>query len=203
VTGNLLPFVALIAVLVLLPGPAVTLVMKNAVLRGGGSALTTAAGVFVADLVWVLASVAGLTAVLVASETAFEALRLAGAAYLVYIGLRLLLSRHDAAVPDADAARRSVSTARAFREGVLCDLSNPKTLLVFTSVIPQFLPSGRHVADAAVYGVVFAILGFLSLLLYAVAFASARRAVARPRLKRALLRASGGVLVVFGVRLAA
>lgn len=200
---GLLPFLGLTAVLVAIPGPSVTLTMKNAVIRGAGSALTTAAGVLVADLVWMFASVAGLTAVLVASEPAFLALKFLGAAYLAYLGIRLLVSRHDALdPPPSGGQRRPVSRWRAFREGVVCELSNPKTLLVFTSVIPQFLPHGHDVASAVILGVAFALSGFASLTLYAMAFAQAGRLNGRPAVRRAVLRASGAVLVAFGIRVA-
>ena len=132
-------FLVLAAVVVVIPGPATTLVMKNAVVRGFGSAVMTAGGILVADLLWMVASVAGVTAILVASEPAFAAVRVAGAVYLTWLGLRLLLGRGEVfGEPDRAVARRPAPTRRAFGEGVLCDLSNPKTLIVFTSVIPQF-----------------------------------------------------------------
>jgi threonine/homoserine/homoserine lactone efflux protein len=86
-------FVLLVSALVAIPGPAVTLVFKNAVASGPRSALAVSLGVFSADLVWVAASVVGITAIVVASGVAFDALRLVGAAYLVYLGIRLLLNR--------------------------------------------------------------------------------------------------------------
>lgn len=202
--SSLVPFLGLAIVLVAIPGPAVTLIMKNAVMRGGRAAFVTALGVLVADMVWVVASVVGLTALLVASEPAFLAVKLFGAVYLIWLGALLLIGRHEQASPTVTPAGGVAprGTGRAFREGVICDLSNPKTLLVFTSVIPQFLPAGHHVGQAAVLGVAFALVGFASLAVYAFAFSRARRAVVRPRLKRALLRGSGGILVAFGIGVA-
>ena len=197
--AHLLAFAGLCAVLVAIPGPAVVLVMKSAIARGRRTALVTACGVFVADLVWVLASVVGLTALLVSSRTAFEVLRYAGAAYLLYLGVRLLLTR------DIDALRGSVGPPRvtwrrAFVEGLLCDLSNPKTLIVFASVIPQFLAVGSSgPLDALALGVVFAVLGFASLLVYTVVFGAARGLVSRARVFRAVMRGGGALLAAFGV----
>ncbi|HCB06982.1 MAG TPA: LysE family translocator [Nocardioides sp.] len=199
--AHLLAFAGLCAVLVAIPGPAVVLVMKSAVARGRRTALVTAAGVFVADLIWVLASVVGLTALLVSSQTAFEVLRYAGAAYLLYLGVRLLLTR------DVDSLRGSVTLPsvtwrRAFTEGLLCDLSNPKTLIVFASVIPQFLAVGSSgPLDALVLGVVFAVLGFGSLLIYSVVFGAARGLVSQARVFRAVMRGGGALLAAFGVAL--
>lgn len=198
---HLLAFAGLAAVLVAIPGPAVVLVMKSAIARGRRTAVVTALGVLVADLVWVLASVVGLTALLVSSRTAFEVLRYAGAAYLVYLGVRLVLTR------DVEALRGSVAMARvgwrrAFVEGLLCDLSNPKTLIVFASVIPQFLAVGSSgPLDALVLGVVFAVLGFGSLLVYSWVFGAARGLVSHARVFRAVIRGGGALLAAFGVGL--
>jgi len=199
-------FIGLIAVLVAIPGPAVVLIMKNAVLRGRRSAGLVALGVFSGDLVWVAASVTGLTAVLVASRPAFEALRLLGAAYLLYLGVRLLLRRRNAPVVDVGTptptrpARPSVR--QAFGEGALCELSNPKTLLVFTSVIPPFVPDGGGLVDVALLGALFASLGLISLLGYAFALGTTHGRIRRPRLVDGLLRAGGAALVAFGAGLA-
>ena len=102
---------------VAIPGPAIVLIMKSAVLRGRRSAVATAFGVFSGDLVWVSASLAGLTAVLVASRPAFEALRFLGAAYLVYLGVRLMF-RRDGHVVESDTPSVAAGTRRSFGEGV-------------------------------------------------------------------------------------
>jgi threonine/homoserine/homoserine lactone efflux protein len=201
-----LTFVVLVAVLVLIPGPAVILVMQKAVTAGSRSAVSVAAGVLAADLVWAAAAAGGVTAVLVASEPAFVALRLIGAAYLIYIGVRLLFARPDKLLPiTAAAADRRTPQPRglALRQGFLCDMTNPKTVLVFTSVIPQFLHHDGSLAMSVLLGVTFALLGFFSLLLYGLTLGRAGRAIRRPRLQRHLLRGSGGILIGFGGALAA
>jgi threonine/homoserine/homoserine lactone efflux protein len=201
-----LAFVALVSVLVLIPGPAVILVMQKAVTAGPRGAVTVAAGVLAADLVWASAAAGGVTAVLVASKPAFVALRLIGAAYLVYLGLRLLVAPPDKLLPTTRTAPGRNTTRQngiALRQGFLCDMTNPKTVLVFTSVIPQFLAHDSTLAMSALLGVTFALLGFLSLLLYAVTLGRAGRAIRRPKLQRRLLRTSGGLLIGFGGALAA
>ena len=196
-------FLVLAVVVVVIPGPATTLVMKNAVVRGFGSAVVTAGGVLAADLVWMLASVAGITAILVTSEPAFAAIRIAGAVYLTWLGLRLLLGRGEVFGDGGrPAARRPAPARRAFGEGVLCDLSNPKTLIVFTSVIPQFAPADAGAAGLAGYGVTFALLGLASLLGYAAVFAQVRRVASHVRVRRVLLRCAGAALIAFGLRVA-
>ncbi|WP_027008338.1 LysE family translocator [Conexibacter woesei] len=204
--ASLWSFLLAALVLVALPGPATTLVMKNALTRGPRSALVTSAGVFSADLVWMAASVVGLTAVLVASAPAFTAIRLIGAAYLVFIGVRLLLARgafgEEPAAGESRAAVVPVPARRAFREGLLCDLSNPKTLLVFTSVIPQFLGHDASPLDLAAFGLVFATAGLASLVAYTIIFSRARRATRHPRVRTTLLRLGGAILIAFGIRVA-
>jgi threonine/homoserine/homoserine lactone efflux protein len=199
VTERLLSFAALVAVLTAIPGPAIVLIMKSAVLGGRARGMATAFGVFSGDLVWVGASLAGLTALLAASRPAFEALRFVGAAYLVYLGVRLLLAhRHDI----DPAPPKPAGGPHAYGQGVLCELSNPKTLVVFTSVIPPFLPSGSGALDLAVFGILFALVGLASCTAYALVLGTTRRLARRPRLTDALLRASGGLLVLFGGGLA-
>ena len=192
-----LAFLALTAVLVLIPGPAVTLVMKYAVVAGRRSGVIVALGVLAADIVWMLASVAGVTAVLVASHLAFDALRLVGAAYLVWLGIGLLRARDVSALTGDGKAFRP----RPARDGLLCDLSNPKTALVFTSIIPQFVHADSTVGPL-VAGLAFAGLGFLSLVLYAFVLGGVVARL-RPRGRRLVLRFSGLALIGFGGRLAA
>ena len=149
-----------------------------------------------ADLVWATAAAAGVSAVIVASEPAFLALRFAGAAYLIYLGARLLLAPTDKLLPAAPAGNEGetparTGRARAFRQGFLCDMTNPKTLLVFTGVIPQFIAAGSSPFLPALLGVTFAGLGFGSLTLYSLVLAGRRRATAaeagapsHPRVRR-------------------
>ncbi|WP_037360519.1 LysE family translocator [Amycolatopsis orientalis] len=204
--SSIVAFSALSVLLVVIPGPAVMLILKSAVARGRGPALLTALGVLAADLVWAGASVAGLTALLVSSQVAFDVVRYLGAAYLIFLGAKLLLTRGSAgfAGPDLAAFRtaRPRSGWRAFREGLLSDLSNPKTVIVFTSVIPQFLHQGAGPVDTLVLGSAFAVLGFLSLSSYAPVFSAAARLLRNARVTRVILRAGGAILTAFGVGLA-
>ncbi|MEJ3653300.1 LysE family translocator [Actinomycetes bacterium KLBMP 9759] len=195
-----LAFVVVVAVLVAIPGPAVVLVMQTAMGRGVMAAITVALGVFTADLIWVGAAVAGVTALLVTSGPAFTVLRLLGAAYLIYLGLRALLRRPE--FTPAVGTGGAVSAGRAFRQGFICDLSNPKTVLVFTSVIPQFIPAGAGGLVPTGLGLTFAVLGLCSLVGYALAFAGAGRIVKRSRIREWLTRGAGGLLVAFGIGLA-
>ncbi len=199
---EVLMFAGVAALLVLVPGPAVTLIMKNTVLHGARHALGTALGVFTADLIWAGASILGLTAVIVASGPAFLVVKLAGAAYLVYLGVRLLTRRDDdsGTGPLRGGGRRP----RAFREGFLCDMANPKTVLVYASIIPQFVQPGAGAAlHVAVLGVTFAVVGLVGLAVYTLLFTAARSLMVRSRVRRWMTRVSGAILTTFGIGLAA
>jgi threonine/homoserine/homoserine lactone efflux protein len=178
-------FVAFAVVLTVVPGPAVVLIMKNAVIRGRRDECASAAGV------------------LVTYRPAFEALRFIGAAYLIYLGIRLLLSRGHG-ITDEETAGRPVRgrAGRAYAEGVLSELSNPKTLIIFTTVIPPFLPTKATPGDVALYGLTFAVVAFATSIAYALVFSASRRLVKGPRFKDLLLRGSGGISTAFGVGLA-
>ena len=124
----------------------------------------------------------------------FVAVRLLGAAYLVYLGLQLLLRRGDA------RSHAGGSSRRAFRQGLLSNLGNPKMAVFFTSLLPQF---GSSFSGLVALGLVFCSLTFVWLTGYAVAVAKAGDVLRRPRIRRALDRVTGVVLVAFGLRLAA
>jgi threonine/homoserine/homoserine lactone efflux protein len=201
---SVLAFAALSVVLVAIPGPAVMLVLKQALMRGRASALSTALGILVADLIWTLASVVGLTALLVSSQTVFDVVRYLGALYLIYLGARLLLSRGTLlAAPDTrDTDEAPKRNLRGFREGLLSDLSNPKTVIIFSSVIPQFLHAGASPGAVLVLGITFTLIGFASLVLYTLVFSAAAGVLRNPRAVRAVLRIGGSLLVAFGAGLA-
>ena len=178
-------FLVVALVVIVAPGPDFALTLRNSVSRGHG--LATALGVVTGQLVWALAASAGVAAVLVASRPAFEVLRLAGAAYLGWLGVTTLLRRRS-----REGAARAGSP---YRQGLLSNLSNPKMPIFFTSLLPQF---GASVAALATHGVVFAFLTLAWLVLVA-RTASALRV---PAVRRALDVVTGVVLVAFGFHLA-
>jgi threonine/homoserine/homoserine lactone efflux protein len=179
-------FLLVALVVIVAPGPDFALTVRNSVLRARGAA--TALGVVTGQLVWVLASAAGVAALLVASRPAFEALRLLGAAYLIWLGLTMLLARRE-----RGAAPRPGS---AYRQGLLNNLSNPKMPVFFTSLLPQF---GTSFAALALHGLAFAALTLGWLLIVA----RAGTVLRVRRVRRALDVVTGIVLVAFGFRLAA
>jgi len=178
-------FLVVALVVIVAPGPDFALTVRNSV-RGGG--LATTLGVVTGQLVWALATAAGVAALLVASHPAFVALRLVGATYLIWLGLSGLLRR--------DRQRELiVRRGSPFRQGLLSNLANPKMPVFFTSLLPQF---GGSFAALALHGVAFAALTLAWLGL--VARIGAVLSVGRVR--RAIDVVTGIVLVAFGLRLA-
>jgi threonine/homoserine/homoserine lactone efflux protein len=230
VLESLAAFVAVSAVVICTPGQDTALTIRNTLAGGRRSGIATAAGVSMGQAIWTVAASAGVVALLSASEPAFRALKLAGAAYLVYLGAQSLssaLSRHGPATDSkqqsvaksgdtptprpghaSDSKQQSVaesgaaSAPRALRQGVISNLGNPKMAVFFASLLPQFVPGGRGSFLALLaLGLLFCSLTFGWLTLYAVAVARVRRLIAG-RVRRALDALTGIVLVLFGVRLA-
>jgi threonine/homoserine/homoserine lactone efflux protein len=195
---SLVAFVAVSAVVICTPGQDTALTIRNTLGGGRRSGVATAAGVALGQAVWTLAASAGLVALLSASEPAFRALKLAGAAYLVYLGAQSLYAalrhRERAVRPRAE----DTPPDRALRQGVLSNLGNPKMAVFFASLLPQF---GDSFLALLALGLLFCSLTLGWLTIYAFAVDRLRRLLGGP-LRRALDALTGAVLVALGIRLA-
>jgi len=203
VLESVVAFVAVSAVVICTPGQDTALTIRNTLAGGRRSGVATAAGVALGQTVWTLAASAGVVALLSASEPAFRALKLAGAAYLVYLGVQSIvaaLSRRKHGPRFRGGT--SMAPSRALRQGVLSNLGNPKMAVFFVSLLPQFAPGGSASFLALLaLGLLFSSMTLGWLALYAIAVARVRRLLAGPT-RRVLDAVTGIVLVVFGVRLA-
>ena len=200
-------FVGVAALVITTPGPDTALTVRNALLGGRACGAATALGVSIGLAVWTVAASVGIAALLVASEPAFVAVKLVGAAYLVYLGAQSLWHavRGDSVQPgEGGRAPRRLTPAAALRQGILNDLGNPKIAVFFTTLLPQFAPShGPAFATLLAFGLVFCVMTFVWLVLYSVVVARAGDALRRPRIRRALDAIMGAALVALGVRVAA
>jgi threonine/homoserine/homoserine lactone efflux protein len=200
---TLLAFVAVSAVVICTPGQDTALTIRNTLTGGRRSGIATAGGVATGQAVWTVAASAGVVALLTASEPVFRALKLVGAAYLVYLGVQSLwaaLTRraHEQAVRSV----APLSPGRALRQGVLSNLGNPKMAVFFASLLPQFAPEGRAAfAVLLALGLLFCGLTFAWLTFYAVAISRLGRLLTST-VRRALDAITGFVLVALGFRLA-
>jgi RhtB (resistance to homoserine/threonine) family protein len=198
---DLLPFLALSILLILIPGPDTAVVTKNALLGGRRAGVLASLGVSLGLMTWTVAAALGVAALLRASAVAFLALKLAGAVYLIWIGVQMLRARDllGAGAEQLPAGGGS----RSLRQGLLSDLGNPKIAVFFTSFLPQFVRGhGPAFASLLLLGATFAALTLLWLAGYSMLIGNASALLRRVRLRRALDRLTGLVLIGFGVRLA-
>jgi RhtB (resistance to homoserine/threonine) family protein len=200
--GDVVAFIGVVAVIVVLPGPDMALVLQNGLARGRRAAVETALGINAGLLVWAVAAALGVAALLHASAPAFTLLKLAGAAYLVWLGLRALnVARRGTA--DASVGRPRRRKASPFRQGLLSNLLNPKIALVFTTLIPQFVdPGDPAVAQTLLLAAIFIAMGLVWLTSYALLVAKIGELLKRSVVRRVLNAVTGTVLTALGVRVA-
>lgn len=200
-------FLAAALVLALTPGPGIFYVAARTLAGGRAEGVASSLGTGLGGMVHVVAGSLGVSAIVLASAELFTALKLVGAAYLVWIGLRTLRSarRDMAASLQGGVAAPPIGSRRAFREGVLVEALNPKTAAFFLAFVPQFVDPGQ--GGVALQ---FVVLGSLSVALntlvdIVVAVAASRLregAAARPMLVRRLRKASGVAMMGLGLGLA-
>jgi len=190
-------YLAAVALLVLSPGPTMLMCMTNALHHGPRKAMTSVAGSVSAVLCVMLLSAMGLGALLAASETAFTVAKLAGAAYLIYLGIRTF--RSEAAAFDP-AAKQAPSQRRSFfLRGFLVGASNPKAILFFAAFFPQFLnPDADFVPQFAVLALTFMLFEFTVLTACALGVSRIAPLLRSSRAVRWLNRVSGGLFTAMG-----
>jgi threonine/homoserine/homoserine lactone efflux protein len=194
-------FAVLSLILTITPGPDSLLVLRSSLLAGRRAGARVAAGATSGSLAWGICSAAGLTAILAASAQLYRVLQLAGAGYLLFLGIRgwRAATRHG-----AGHAAETSGQSPGFRTGLLSNLLNPKVGLFFLTVLPQLIP--RH-ANVTGYALAFAVTDALiaGSWLAIVAWLSdrARGLLRRPRVRSALDRAAATALVALGLKVAA
>jgi threonine/homoserine/homoserine lactone efflux protein len=204
---NLALFVGAAIVLAVTPGPGIFYVAARALSGGRAEGVASSLGTGIGGMVHVLAGALGVSAIVLASAELFTALKLVGAAYLVWIGVRAIrAARRDAAAVLAGGAPvPPIGARRAFREGVVVEALNPKTAAFFLAFVPQFVdPAAGHVAlQFALLGTISVVLNTLVDLVVAIGASRIRDgAAARPVLVRRLREASGAAMVALGLGVA-
>ena len=204
-------FAAAATVVILAPGPDSMLVMRNALRGGRRAGMCTAAGTLTGLFSWAVAAALGLSSLLAASRTGYDILRLAGASYLIWLGVSSLLPRrrrgasagHSPSEEREAAPAPQVGLGRAYLNGVISNLCNPKIGVFFVAFLPGFIPAGVSVREfSLLLGIWFVLetaLWLTALVSMAVRGMSWLR---RPRVERRLERLTGLVLIGFGIRLA-
>lgn len=199
-------FFAVAVVVIVTPGPDTALTIRNTLLGGRRAGVFTAVGVASGQATWTVATSAGIAAVLAASEPVFRAVKLIGAAYLVFLGAQALyaaLRRRVARNAEVDVSARRLAASLALRQGVISNLTNPKMAAFFPALLPQFAPAGEAAfAALLLLGLLFSSMTLVWLTAYAFAVAKAGDVLRRPRIRRLLEAATGAVLIALGLRLA-
>ena len=197
-------FLAFTVALVLVPGPDVAVTTRNTLAGGRTRGAWTAVGITSSNAVQGLAAAAGLGALVVRSQPLFEVIRWAGVGYLAYLGVQALRSAVAGRYP-ADELTAGTGTAQrlaGWRQGFLSNITNPKVLVFYLAVLPQFLTPDSGVPTLVLLALTHAVLGLLYLLLLVAGMHRARAVLGRRRVRRALDAVTGTVLLGFGVRLA-
>lgn len=194
-----LAFVATSTVIVLIPGPTVLLVLSYALSRGRTVALATASGVAFGDFLAMSASLAGLGALVLASAELFTLLKWVGALYLIYLGVKLILTANQANLGLA-ATEASRPARKAFGDAATVTALNPKSLAFFIAFVPQFItPSDPLAPQFMILTATFVTLGGLNALAYAFLADKLREKLIRPGLQAWISRLGGGALIAMGV----
>ena len=208
---NLVAFLGISILVIATPGQDTALTIRNTLVGGRAGGIATAVGVVSGLATWTVATSAGLAALLVASQPLFLALRLAGAAYLVFLGIQALRA---ALFPPSESPSPSTSGAfpsssrggpgRGFYlQGLLSNLSNPKIVFFFLSLLPQFIERGQaSFGRLLLLGLIFCCMTLTWLTLYAVVVARVGDFLRRDRVRHALEATTGLVLIGLGLRLA-
>jgi threonine/homoserine/homoserine lactone efflux protein len=201
-------FIATAILLIITPGQDTFFILGRSLSGGRQAGIAAALGISTGTVVHTILAALGLSALLATSPSAFMAVKFAGAAYLIYIGVRALLSK-GGGLPGDGAATGSETTVRvhwpAFRQGVLTNLLNPKVALFFLALLPQFIEAGSpdKVAAFLALGLSFVTLGVIWCVMLAVAAAKLRGVfLRRPSVATLLNRIAGAVFIALGIKLA-
>jgi threonine/homoserine/homoserine lactone efflux protein len=197
--SSLVLFMTGAMLLLLVPGPAVLYITSRSIGLGRAAGLVSAMGIAVGTLFHVAAATLGLSALLVSSASAFQFVKYAGAAYLIYLGVRTLRGGDTATL---DPSRERLSLRRVFGQGVLVNLLNPKTALFFLAFLPQFVDPSRGHATLQIFelGVLFALMGWMSDSVWALVSGTfAEHIRGSVRLRSTQRKVSGGALIALGL----
>ena len=199
-----LVFLGVITLLTITPGADMAMVARSVFMGGRRAAFATTLGISAGCVIWALASAAGIAAVLAASETAYDTLRLVGAAYLVWLGVQSLLAAKRGYYASEPLGAGGRSGPSPFRQGLLTNLFNPKIALFYTTFLPQFIGPGDPVLLLSLaMASVHILVGLAWLSAYAWLLDRAVEAFRGSRVRRALYALTGAVLVALGFRVAA
>lgn len=196
-------FLLFAVVLVIVPGPDFAIVTRNTIAGGRRRGSWSAAGVTTSNAVQGVAAAAGLGALITRAQPLFQAIKWAGIAYLLFLGVQALRSAWVGRYTDPGAGEAAPAAAVAgWRQGFVSNITNPKVLVFYLAVLPQFLGPDAPLGALLVLALSHAVLSLLYLLAVVAGLNRARRVLSRRRVRRAIDAATGTALIGFGARLA-
>lgn len=191
---TLLAYVGLVLAIAVAPGPNVLFVMTQSAWRGPRAGLFAALGVESANSIYVLCSAAGLASVIAASGAAFEIIKWVGAGYLVWLGLQAIRASFRTQAPSP--LTLGEASSRAYRDGVMVGLGNPKTILFFLALLPQFIDPTRTIwLQSLMLGAISIVIDFIVQLVYIAAGGMLSKALSHGAVKRWFERGVGGAFM--------
>lgn len=200
---QLLAFIGVVQLAAMSPGPDFVLVTRHAALSGRRAGVSAALGIACGVFAWAVVAAFGVAALLAASAVAFSIVKLAGAAYLAYLGvksLRAAIRGGSAAL--AQARIRTVSSWVAFRQGLVTNLLNPKAAVFFVALMPQFVSGDPRLGPTMLLSVIAVAITVVWFSTLATIVGALRRVFASARVRRALDAITGTVLIALGIRIA-
>lgn len=201
---NLISFTILAGLLTMLPGLDTAQVLRSVTIGGVKTAYATVVGIFVGVWIWGLAAALGISALLVASHLAYTAVKWAGAAYLIFLGLKMLWqSRHITKETVQSNIDSKNSIRKTFSRALIINLTNPKTGVFYIAILPQFLPEEfPAIIGGLLLSTIHNLLALIwfTMMIYGANFA--KETLRNPRVQKIIERLSGIALIGFGVRVA-
>jgi threonine/homoserine/homoserine lactone efflux protein len=203
-TPQLLAFASVVTLGAISPGPDFAVVVRRSAMSGRGHGMAATGGVAVGVFTWAVAAGTGVAALVAASVLAFTVVKIVGAAYLLYLGIKAVRSamRGDGGKLASGDGRTGTGRWSAFQEGLLCNALNPKAAMFFVALMPQFLTPGAAIGEVAVLSAIALVITTLWFLAVATLVGSLRRVLSRVSVRRAIDALSGTVLIALGLRLA-
>jgi threonine/homoserine/homoserine lactone efflux protein len=201
--ASLLAFAGVCLLLAITPGPDMAVVTKNALAHGRRGVILTTSGIALALVIWVGATAVGLSALLATSSEVLFVLKIVGACYLGYLGIRTLIESRRRPTDLLAGAPPAAPGQAVFRQGFLSAISNPKLGVWFVTFLPQWvLPGQAALPRLLELGITFAVIGWIWMNVYGLFVTRLRNVITAPRVRQWMDRVTGVVLLGFGVRLA-
>ena len=200
--STLITYLAVVLGFVFIPGPATLLTVARATSSGIRAGIATGAGVAAGDVFHTVMAMVGISAIIAASAVLFSIIKYAGAAYLVYLGIRAMIEKTPA---HPVAGTLAISAGKAFRQAVLTEILTPKTALFFLAFLPQFVrpENGSVMLQLFTLGIIFVVLGLFSTVVFALSASGLGRFLRRnPTVLKWQGKIVGGIYCALGVRLA-